>query len=516
MAPNEVVTPMLQRDETCREEKTGTPFYKDLLPLATDSNTTVEFIDDVTKKLVQFLKDSNDRSNKVAEFIAPEDLKKKIDFTLQENPQTRSEVMTNIDGILKYAVKTGHARYFNQLWAGVDTSALMGQWIAATTNTSMFTYEVAPVYLVMEHYVLQKLLSYAGFTNGDGLTFPGGSMSNMSAMNIARYKFCPDIKRKGIFGMSKKLVAYSSEESHYSLVKAAGVLGIGMDNVVKIKTDGRGKMIVDDLRSKIKESIEQGDQPFFVNATSGTTVLGAYDPINKIADICEEFKVWMHVDASWGGGCLVSSKHRHLMEGCSRADSMTWNPHKLLNCLQQCSFLLVKEKGWLMKANSSGASYLFQKDKKLYDVKWDTGDKTFQCGRNNDILKLWLMWKTKGSSGMERQVDTAFSNARYLADQVKIRKNFVLYKEPECTNTCFYYVPPSIACMEDGPEKNERLDKVPPEIKRQLTLAGAAYIGYQPLKQHFNFFRMINVSPAVTFQDMDYLLDQIETYGKDL
>jgi len=504
--------------EFLEESKTkdlANAFYKDLLPYADNKNVTEDFINRVASKLVKFLEDSNDRNCKVIEFLPPDELQQKIDFSLPEKSESINDLLCHIDKVLKYAVKTGHPRYYNQLWAGVDISSLMGQWVTSTTNTNMFTYEIAPVYLMMEQSILEKMRGYVGFTEGDGLLYPGGSISNIQAMALARYKHCPDIKNKGVFGY-KKLITFTSEECHYSIGKAAGLLGLGMDNVVKINTDARGKMIVADLEAKIKESIEKGDQPFFVNATAGTTVGGAYDPFNEIADICEKYKIWMHVDGAWGGSVIVTPKYKHLMDGVHRADSVTWNPHKLLNTLLQCSVLLTKEKGLLEASNNAGATYLFQKDKKLYDVKWDTGDKTFQCGRHNDVLKLWLMWKAKGTNGIVETINTAFENARHLADQCKKRDNYVLLREPECTNVCFRYIPPKIAAMPDGPEKLDRLYKVPPEIKKHLTLEGTIMVGYQPLKKEGNFFRMITASPATNTADMDFILDEIERLGKDM
>jgi len=490
-------------------------YYTDLLPYTNSKDTTEEFIDNIASKLKDHLVKSNDRNEKIIDFVAPDDLAKRFDFTLNEDGVPLKDIGDITDQILKYVVKTAHPRFFNQLWAGVDVTCLMGQWITTTTNTSMYTYEMAPVYVLMENYITNKLLEYAGFTNGDGMFFPGGSLCNMQGMCLARQKYLPDVKTKGMFAC-KPLVAFTSEEGHYSMKKAAATLGIGTDNLRAVKTDGKGKMVVEDLEEKIQHALEKGEQPFFVCATAGTTVGGAYDPFNQIADICEKYNMWMHIDACWGGSCLVSKKHRGLMKGSERADSIAWDPHKMMNCLLQCAVLLVKEKGIFHKLNAAHASYLFQKDKKLYDTSWDTGDKTLQCGRHVDILKLWLMWKAKGSSGIEAQVDKAFDNSKYLAEQVRKRPDYMLVREPECTNVCFRYIPPKIACMSDGPAKDERLGKVPPEIKKRMTIEGTLMIGYQPLKDEKNFFRMITVSPGVTHADMDFLLDEIERLGKDL
>merc|ERR1719187_189836 len=365
----------------------------------------------------------------------------------------------------------------------------------------------------MEKYVLDKMREYIGFHDGDGQIFPGGSISNMQAMSIARFKYFPNLKEEGLQG-GPRLVAFVSEEAHYSTSKAAATLGIGTKNLKKIKTDENGKIIVSNLIDQIEEAIARGEKPFYVCATAGMTVGGAFDPINDIADVCEKYDMWLHVDGAWGGASLLSRKYKHLLAGVERANSMTWNPHKLMGCLFQCSMLFTRDKNILTKCNREsveGASYLFQKDKRLYNShEWDQGDKTIQCGRNVDILKLWMMWKAKGNRGMEEQIDRAYDNSRHLAQKIREREGFELIREPQCTNICFHYIPPSIRAMPAGPERNALQNAVPPIIKERMTRDGTMMCGYQPLKEHVNFWRMTVINPAVTYADMEFVVDEIE------
>merc|ERR1711963_1364156 len=127
-------------------------------------------------------------------------------------------------------------------------------------------------------------------------------------------------------------------------------------------------------------------------ATCGSTVLGAFDDLQAAQAVCSRHGVWLHADACWGGGVLMSHTYRHLMKGVERCDSVAWNFHKFFGTPVQTSALLVADKDILYKANSSQAEYLFQPDK-YYDASYDLGDKTVQCGRKVDVLKLWLQWK---------------------------------------------------------------------------------------------------------------------------
>jgi len=493
--------------------------YKDLFPYAKDEKVTEELIARIVSKLCTFIKASNDRKSTVVNYVSPDDLQSEIDFTLNDSGADLQEILSVTDKILKYSVKTGHPRFYNQLFSGLDMTCLMGQWISTTTNTLMFTYEVGPVYIMMEKFVLDKMRACIGFDHGDGQIFPGGSISNMQAMSIARYKHFPSLKEDGLQG-GPRLIAFVSEEAHYSTSKAAATLGIGTKNLKKIKTDENGKIIMTDLVEQIEAAIERKEKPFYVCATAGTTVGGAFDPINDIADVCEKYGLWLHVDGAWGGASLLSRKYKHLLAGVERADSMTWNPHKLMGCLFQCSMLFTREKDTLTKCNresADGASYLFQKDKLLYDTReWDQGDKTIQCGRNVDILKLWMMWKAKGNNGMEEQIDRAYDNSRYLAQKIREREGFQLLREPQCTNICFHYVPPSIRALPEGPERNALQNAVPPIIKGRMTEQGTMMCGYQPLKEHVNFWRMTVINPAVTYEDMEFVVNEIERLGQDL
>lgn len=121
----------------------------------------------------------------------------------------------------------------------------------------------------------------------------------------------------GLFG-SKRQIIFTSEDSHYSVEKLAMFMGFGSKNVCKVKTNKVGKIDIEDLKKKIEEHLNNDCQPMMISATSGTTVLGAFDDLNSIADLCKQYGMWMHVDAAWGGGALMSSKYRHLLSGIER------------------------------------------------------------------------------------------------------------------------------------------------------------------------------------------------------
>lgn len=212
----------------------------------------------------------------------------------------------------------------------------------------------------------------------------------------------------------------------------------------------------------------------------------------------------------------MSKKHKHLLKGIHRANSVAWNPHKMLMACLQCSAFLIRDKtSLLQRCHSAQASYLFQQDK-FYDVSYDTGDKSVQCSRKPDAFKFWLMWKALGTRELEQRVDRALAMARYLAQEIKKREGFRLVMEPEYANVCFWYIPPSLRNLPDGPELWKQLHTVAPVVKERMMKKGSMMVGYQPHEDKVNFFRMIIISPKAGRQDMDFVLDEIHNLGKDL
>ncbi|KAJ6644684.1 hypothetical protein lerEdw1_013655 [Lerista edwardsae] len=473
-------------EKEARFRRTETDFSnlyaRDLLPAKNGEEQTVQFLLEVVDILLNYVRKTFDRSTKVLDFHHPHQLLEGMEgfnLELSDNPESLEQILVDCRDTLKYGVRTGHPRFFNQLSTGLDIIGLAGEWLTSTANTNMFTYEIAPVFVLMEQITLRKMREIIGWSNkdGDGIFSPGGAISNMYSIMAARYKYFPDVKTKGMAAVPK-LVLFTSEHSHYSIKKAGSALGFGTENVILIKCNERGKIIPADLEAKILEAKQKG---------------------------------------AWGGGLLMSRKHRHKLNGIERANSVTWNPHKMMGVLLQCSAILLREKGILQGCNQMCAGYLFQQDKQ-YDISYDTGDKAIQCGRHVDIFKFWLMWKAKGTVGFESQINKCLELSEYLYNKIKNREEFEMVFEgvPEHTNVCFWYIPPNLRGMPDSEERREKLYKVAPKIKALMMESGTTMVGYQPQGDKGNFFRMVVSNPAATKSDIDFLIEEIERLGQDL
>ena len=322
---------------------------------------------------------------------------------------------------------------FNQLFGGRQGKAVLGDLLAVLLNNSMYTYKVAGPQVGIEQEIIRQSCNLIGYGSRSNGTFPtGGSMSNYMALVMAR-----DAKDSycRLVGMSKPLVVYTSKESHYSNAKNASFAGIGRNNIRYIEADSKGRMNPAKLEEQIVTDISEGFIPTYVNATAGTTVLGAFDPIDEIADITEKHGIWLHVDGAYCGGVMFSDKYQHLINGADRSNSFSYNAHKMLGTPMTCSIILVRDKKQLHDSFSNEADYLYQTDGDDFNL----GKTSFQCGRRNDALKFWTLWKSIGTDGLEHIIDQQFMLADVALDYLRSNPDYKLYSFDDSVSICFNY-----------------------------------------------------------------------------
>lgn len=464
-------------------------------------------------KVLSLVKEERADSVPLLRFKHPKELEAILDLDVTKGVNDKDLVQC-VREVLKYSVKTHKATFRNQLFCGTDPYGLAGAWISEACNTSQYTFEVGPVFTLIELKLLGHILKLFGIPNGDGIFSPGGSISILYGMVAARYKAFPDIKAKGMRNLPE-MVIFTSEDSHYAVKKAAHWLGFGTESIRIIPTNDIGQMLIHKLEEAIQKELDLGRCPVFVNATAGTTVLGAIDDLDAVADVCEKHGVWMHVDACWGGSLMLSPKYKTKLKGIERANSISWNPHKMAGAPLQCSVFMVRDKGLLHEANSAAAQYLFQQDK-FYDVSYDTGDKSVQCGRKIDAFKLWMMWKARGDLGLNKLADQTMVTAQFCLNTVAKREGFKLVSEVlQCPNVCFWYIPTFMREKEQDQRWWDTMHKITPKIKELLTLNSQLMVAYSPLRNYKNFFRLaFTFHPAVSEDQVMSMLQSIEQCGE--
>lgn len=364
---------------------------------------------------------------------SPEQVARQLDLEIGFEGRALSEVVANLERVLALTPMSGNRKFLKLLFGGRDPVATMAEIAAAAANTQMHTFQVAGAQILLEQQVIQRMSGHIGYVDGDGVFTPGGSLANLAAMVLARNQTLKSARDQGLNG--DRCVVYTSAESHYSIRKNMGLLGLGRDNERQVPVDGEGRMDVGVLREMIGTDRASGAIPVMINATAGTTVLGAFDPLEEIADLAEEEKVWLHVDGSYGASILLCSEHRHLLRGIERTDSVTWSPHKMMGIPLLCATILVRRKGLLDAHFSESAEYLFQDDLGL-----DPGRRSIQCGRRNDALKLWAAWQFHGDAGYARRINRLFELTKRSVEIIEADPDLRLVKRPQSVNVCFEVV----------------------------------------------------------------------------
>jgi glutamate/tyrosine decarboxylase-like PLP-dependent enzyme len=446
------------------------------------------------EKIKQYLAGNADKNAKVVDYKEPYELRSEIDFQVGDAPVTESEFLHLLDKYLEFSVRTGSPQFLNQLYQAYNFPAFIGEIFTVLANTSMYTYEVAPVATLIEKEMIALMNDFAGYKNGDGIFLSGGSNSNLVAMFSARNQVFPEGRLKG-YDRNLKLTAFVNEQAHYSIETAANVLGIGTSNVIKVKADSNGALIADELETAIQASLGRGEQPFFVVATCATTVLGAFDPIDEMAEICKKYSLWLHADGSFGGSALLSSRHRHLLKGLEKTDSFAWNPHKLMNIPLICSVLLVKKRGTLQfNIIDVNTDYLYHDSDDIEDL----GKKSIQCGRRVDAVKLWFAWKYFGKKGYEQRIDNSMEMAAYAEKKVLAHDQLELMAPRQSFTVCFRYLP----------KYDSNLNDFNLELREALRKSGKSAVNYGFIGEALTI-RLVVSNGSLTSEDMDIFFDNL-------
>lgn len=428
---------------------------------------------------------------------------------LSEPVGSNKEVFDVINKVLKYSVNTWNPGFLDKLYASNNPIGVISDIILSVLNTNSHVYTVSPVLSIIENYIGKKYANlYFNSPTSGGLTFAGGSWSNIHSLQMARSLKYPDTKLKGNEGY--KFAVYTSQHCHYSVVKGAILLGLGQDNVFKVDIHPDGSMNIDSLKETIERTKKEGYTPLYINATAGTTVFGSYDSFEEIGKIAKEQNIHFHIDGSWGGNIIFSAKHKWRLKGSELADSITVNPHKMLGVANTCSFLLIPNVANFQKSMSLQAPYLFH-GRDNDDENYDLADGTMGCGRRADSFKMYMAWLYYGSKGFESRIDHAYEILDYFVQSIKKDSRFSLViDDPQCLQVCFYYTL-------DGFKENDKTD-ITRYISRELHSQGKYLIDFSPnptsKDNQGEFFRVVFNSPILTSDVVDDLINSIVNVGK--
>lgn len=307
--------------------------------------------------------------------------------------------------ILDQSLAHARPRYFGYIGSSGLESAVLADALATSHDTNLAA-ESAAAYLI-EQQALRWTAELVGFPLGGGTFTSGGMQSNLTALMAARTKALPRTRVDGL--ETSRPVLYASSDAHSSIERAVEVLGLGSRNLRRVPINTRRRMDVDALRDLVRRDLADGRVPVAVIATAGTTITGAVDPLNDIAEVCEEFGIWMHVDGAYGLPAACTATAAPLFVGLDRADSVSVDAHKWMFVPKACSVLLVRDQEHLTRAFRHDASYMVEEEGWGHPV-----DGTLEYSRPFRSLKLWTALRAHGADAFRDAIDRNLKLARHL------------------------------------------------------------------------------------------------------
>lgn len=401
--------------------------------------------------------------------------------------------------LLPYSAQVSHPGYFGYITPPPAPAGILGDLVASALNQNAALYAIGPAAVAMERRTVRWLADLVGYGAGAGGNLTsGGTMANFVGLKLARDWISGDrIQREGV---REPLSAYTSDERHVSVDKAADAVGIGRDNLRVIPTDDRFRVRLDLLEKAIEEDRARGIRPVCIIGMGGSTNTGAVDPLRQLREIADRSRMWLHVDAAYGGGMLVSEEHPGTLDGVELADSVTLDPHKWFYAPLDAGAILVRDETRLTHSFGMRPAYLTDRlDER--EERYDYFVHGFEQSRRFRALKVWMGFKRYGSRQIGRWVDANVAHARRLYDLAEAHPDFTAATRPEMSAVCIRYT-------EDG-LTGERAASLHARVARRVEESGRFWISTTTLKGEA-YFRVNPVNFRTRTADIEELFAFLE------
>ena len=526
------------------EQKTADVSFDSLLRIFTvpegPDSTLTQIEDKLSRNLNQFL-----REHIVAEEKPLREIEK--DFSnahIPEQPEFVSEHTEHLlDSLVSHSVHTSSPSFIGHMTSALPYFLMPLSKIMIALNQNLVKIETSKAFTPLERQVLGMLHRLIYQDNDQfysrwmhsanhslGAFCSGGTIANITALWVARNNALKangsfkGVEKEGLFKAMKHydyegLAILVSERGHYSLKKAADVLGIGQEGLVSVKTDNNNRICTDDLRLKIDQLKQNKIKPFAVIGVAGTTETGNIDPLREIAEVCAESDCHFHVDAAWGGATLMSNNHRHLLDGIELADSVTIDAHKQLYIPMGAGMVLFKKPD-AMTAIEHHAQYILRKGSK------DLGSHTLEGSRSGMAMLVYASMHIISRPGYELLIDQSINKARYFADLIKEQNDFELVSEPELCLLTYRYLPESVkaALLKAGAQQrvelNELLNELTKFIQKKQRETGKSFVSRTRLNpeawshQPIIVFRVVLANPLTGNEILTSVLEEQREIAK--
>jgi len=371
-------------------------------------------------------------------------------------------------------------------------------------NNGMAVFEMGPAATMMERSVLQWMAERLGFGRGaGGVLTSGGSVGNLTALLAARQaKAGFDVWSEGAHA-GPPLALLASDQTHYCVQRAVQVMGWGSGGVISVASDARYRMRANALPDALRRAQQAGRSVIGVVASSGSTATGAFDPLEAIADFCEANDLWLHVDGAHGASVALSERHRELLRGIERADSVVWDAHKMLLMPALVTAVVFRDAKRSYEAFAQQASYLFAESDP--QERWfDVGSRTLECTKRMLSLKLYAALRVYGARLFADYIAATIDLAQRFAARLQAAEDFEIAVEPQCNIVCFRYLPPTLLDV----------DTLQSRIRLRIVESGRFYLVQTRLRDQ-TFLRATLINPFTSDADLDVLVEDIRNAARE-
>ena len=402
--------------------------------------------------------------------------------------------------ILPNLLRTWSPCYMPHLHSPALIESIAAELIIAAFNQSMDSWDQGPAATELEVKIINELCTLFGYSDGDGTFTSGGSQSNISALVALRDKYLLekgwDVKKHGLPDDWRKFRIYTSSISHFSFDKGSHMAGLGYDAVVKLPVDGKMRIDIKEAERIISDDYNAGLKPFLIVATIGTTDFGSIDQVDELRRIADEYGAYLHADAAYGSGAILSSYSSRL-GNLSLADSITVDFHKMFLLPISCSALLVKDKSTL-ETFQLHADYLNREEDEEEGYINLVG-KSMQTTRRFDALKVYISFRMRGRRGMKLIMDKVIENAEYFYSRVSSDSAFIAPCPPSLSSVVF--------ASNKGDETNKAIRKA---LMKEGIIIGQTVLGDKVMLK----FTLLN--PQLTHGHLDQILWRIKELAETL
>ena len=453
----------------------------------------------------------------------PSEARERLDQALPETGADFKELLDVFrEVILPFNRHNGHPRFFGYVASPGSAVTAIADMLASALNSNVTSWRSAPASTQIERLAIDWIKQILGYpADAEGVFVSGGSMANFSGLAAARSaKATASVIVDGMRSVERAMRIYVSEEGHHSITKAAGLLGIGTENVRIVGVDDRFRIDVGDLTRKIEEDLRAGHLPFCVVASAGTVSTGAFDPLGEVADVARAHNLWMHVDASYGGFAIMAQSARHFFDRIGEADSVSLDPHKWLYVPIDCGCVLYRDPAAARAAFRHDAEYtrVLERDP---DEAFAFSDYTPELSRRFRALKVWMMLKNVGTLALGEAIEKNIACAKHLARLVEASEDFEMLAPVELSIFCFRYNPPRVrrelegASRKRAEEINLALDALNERVMIGLQRDGDAYLSNARVRGRFSLRGCI-INYRTTERDMEILLEDVRRIARGI